>query len=137
MAIKAKHPQSAYLLSILRIVIGFTFCCHGVQKLFGLFGGINGHGAKPALMSLLGVAAILESFGGLLIILGLLTRPVAFILSGEMAVAYFKAHAPHGFWPILNRGELPVVYCFTFLYLAAAGPGPLSLDNLIRRRPTK
>src|SRR5437868_4094770 len=136
MAIQTKHP-SGYVLSLLRVIIGFTFCCHGAQKLFGLFGGINGHGAKPALMSLLGVAAILEFFGGLLIILGLFTRPVALILCGEMAVAYFRVHAPRGFLPITNMGELAVLYCFIFLYFFAAGPGPLSLDSVIRRRSTK
>jgi putative oxidoreductase len=75
----------------------------------------------------MGVAGILESVGGLLILVGVCTRPVAFLLSGEMAVAYFTAHAPRGFWPILNRGELPALYCFVFLYLAAAGGGPWSL----------
>jgi putative oxidoreductase len=136
MAIQTEQ-QAGYVLSLLRVIIGFTYCCHGAQKLFGLFGGLNGHGAKPALMSLLGAAAIIEFFGGLLIILGLFTRPVAFILCGEMAVAYFKVHAPHAFWPIVNKGELAVVYCFVFLYFAAVGAGPLSVDSLVRRRPTK
>src|SRR6266487_1921129 len=101
MAVQTKHP-SGYVLSLLRIVIGFLFSCHGLQKLFGLFGGMGGHGAKAATLSLLWVASILETFGGLLIIFGLFTRPVAFILCGEMAVAYFRAHAPRGLWPIVN-----------------------------------
>lgn len=137
MALHAKFPQPGYVLSLLRVVIGFTFCCHGAQKLFGVFGGMGGHGAKAAALSLLWFAGVLEFFGGLLVIFGLFTRPVAFILCGEMAVAYFRSHAPHGFWPIVNRGELAVVYCFVFLYFAAAGGGPLSLDNMIRHRPTK
>ena len=137
MAIKARHVQSGYVLSLLRVIIGFTFCCHGAQKLFGIFGGMGGHGAKATVLSLFWFAAILEFFGGLLVILGLFTRPVALILCGEMAVAYFRAHAPRGFLPIVNMGELAVVYCFVFLYFFAAGPGPLSLDSVIRRRSTK
>ncbi len=84
--------------------------------------------------SLAGVGGVLELAGGLLILAGLFTRPVAFILSGEMAFAYFMRHAPRSFWPILNGGELAVLYCFLFLYLAAAGPGPWSLDAVVRRR---
>ncbi len=123
-----------YALSIMRIIIGFTFLCHGAQKLFGLFGGMGGHGARATLLSLFGAGGVLEFFGGLLIILGLFTRPVAFILCGEMAVAYFHAHNPRGIWPIRNGGELAVVYCFVFLYLCVAGAGPVSLDKLLRRR---
>ena len=137
MAVQTKALQSGYVLSLLRVIIGFTFCCHGAQKLFGLFGGMGGHGAKAHALSLLWYAGIIEFLGGLLIILGLFTRPVALILCGEMAVAYFKVHAPRGFWPILNMGELAVVYCFLFLYFFAAGPGPLSLDSLVRRKPTR
>lgn len=116
-------------LSLLRIVAGFTFSEHGLQKLLGLFGG---HVAQP--LTLYGLAGYLETFGGLLIVLGLFTRPVAFILCGEMAVAYFKQHAPGGFWPIVNHGELAVLYCFIYLYLVTAGPGPWSLDALLRKR---
>jgi putative oxidoreductase len=76
----------------------------------------------------MGLAGVLETFGGLMLLLGIFTRPVAFVLAGEMAVAYFTAHAPHGFWPLLNHGEPPVLFCFLFLYLAAAGAGPISLD---------
>lgn len=125
---------SRYALSLLRIVAGFTFTLHGAQKLFGWLGGMGGHGAKATLFSLIGLAGVLEFFGGLLILAGLFTRPVAFILCGEMAVAYFRSHAPRGFWPILNGGELTVLYCFVFLYLCAAGPGPVSLDRLLGRR---
>lgn len=117
---------SARLLSVLRIVAALLFMAHGTQKLFGW------PASEPQktveLMSLFGVAGVLETFGGLLLLLGLFTRPVAFLLAGEMAVAYFMVHAPQGFWPILNRGELAALYCFLFLYLAAAGGGLWSLD---------
>lgn len=119
-----------YLRSVLRIVAGFTFSLHGLQKLFGFFGGMGGGGAKAVFLSMPWVAGFLEAFGGLLILLGLFTSPVAFVLSGEMAVAYFMMHFPKGFWPIRNLGELAVLYCFIFLYLFAAGPGPLSLARL-------
>lgn len=129
---------SPRLLSILRIVVGFLLMPHGAQKMFGWFAPPPAPGAPPPPafdpFSLMGLAGILEFFGGLLLLLGLFTRPVAFILSGLMAVAYFMAHAPGGFWPIVNRGELAVLYCFVLLYLAAAGPGPWSLDNLLWRR---
>jgi putative oxidoreductase len=124
---------SARLLSVLRIVAAFLFMAHGTQKLFGW------PATEPRqtveLMSLFGLAGVLETFGGLLLLLGLFTRPVAFLLAGEMAVAYFMAHAPQGFWPLLNRGEAPVLYCFLFLYLAAAGAGTWSLDA-VRARGT-
>ena len=117
---------SARLLSVLRIVAAFLFIAHGTQKLFGW--PANEPQQTVELISLSGVAGVLETFGGLLLLLGLLTRPVAFVLAGEMAVAYFMVHAPQGFWPLLNRGELAVLYCFLFLYLAAVGAGPWSLD---------
>ena len=123
------------VLSILRIVIGFLYVWHGTQKFFGFPGG--GTPQPFDLMTLRGVSAILETFGGGLILVGLFTRPVAFILSGHMAFAYFIAHAPQNFWPILNRGELAIMFCFVYLYLAAAGGGPLSLDALMRRRPRR
>jgi len=122
-----------YALSLLRIVAGFTFSLHGFQKLFGYFGGMGGSGAKAAFPDLPWFAGCLEAFGGILIILGLLTRPVAFLLSGQMAVAYFMVHAPKGFWPILNGGELAALYSFIFLYLATAGAGPWSVDHLIKK----
>jgi putative oxidoreductase len=124
-----------YARSVLRVVVGFTFSLHGMQKLLGFFGGLNGKGATvPFGMSLFWFAGGLELIGGLLILLGLFTSPVAFILCGEMAVAYFKVHFPHGFIPLLNRGELAVVYCFVFLYLCVAGAGPLSLDSLVWKK---
>lgn len=120
------------LLSVLRIVAGFLFIVHGTQKLFEVPIAMPG-GAAP-LLSLTGAAGVIETVGGALFLLGLLTRPVAFILCGEMAVAYFKAHAPQGFWPVANQGELAVLYCFLFLYVSAAGAGPWSIDALISRR---
>jgi putative oxidoreductase len=111
------------------MIAGFLFLAHGSQKLFGFPGGGTG---VPELVSLMGLAGILEFFGGLLLMCGLFTHTVAFILSGQMAVAYFKSHAGGGFWPILNRGELAALYCFLFLYLSAAGGGPWSLDALLR-----
>ena len=118
-----------YLLSILRIVVAFLYVVHGTQKLFGFPAAMP---ARPtvALMSLYGAAGVIETVGGLLLLLGLFTRPVAFITSGEMAAAYFISHAPNGFWPLLNRGEPAVLFCFVRLYIAAAGPGPWSLDAL-------
>jgi putative oxidoreductase len=116
------------LLSVLRIVLGFLLIPHGLQKLFGLLDG-----KQVELASLMGLAGIIEVFGGILILVGLFTRPVAFIVSGFAAFAYFIAHAPQGFWPILNRGELAVVYCFLYLYLSAAGGGEWSLDRLLRK----
>jgi putative oxidoreductase len=113
----------------LRIITGFLFLAHGSQKLFGFPGD---RAAAPDLLTLIGLAGVLEFFGGLLIMGGLFTRAVAFLLSGQMAVAYFQAHAGGGFWPIVNRGELAVLYCFLFLYLSAAGGGPWSLDALVR-----
>ena len=109
-------------------MIGFTFSLHGFQKLFGYFGG-----HRVEMFSLLWFAGILETFGGILILVGLFTRPVAFILCGEMAVAYFKQHAVRGFWPITNGGELAVLYCFIFLYLVQSGAGGWSLDRFIRK----
>jgi len=129
--ISALQPKA---VSVLRLVAGFTFSCHGFQKLVGAFGGMGGHGASVQLASLLGIAAVLEAIGGLLIMAGLFTRPVAFILCGEMAVAYFRQHAPRGLWPIGNGGELAVLYCFIFLFLVTAGAGPCSLDRVIRKR---
>lgn len=120
------------LLSVLRIITGFLLMAHGAQKLFGF---LAPPGAQtPPLVSLIGFAGILEFFGALLFLVGLFTRPIAFILSGLMAVAYFMAHAPGGFWPLQNKGELAVLYCFVFLYFSAAGGGEWSLDRLLRRR---
>ena len=117
---------SPRLLSVLRIVTGFMFLLHGTAKLFHVphmpdFDNIE-------LLSLLGLAGLLEFVGGFLVLIGLLTRPTAFLLSGEMAVGYFMAHAPKGFLPLLNGGELAVLYCFVFLYLWVAGGGVWSID---------
>jgi putative oxidoreductase len=125
-----KDAWRPYVLSAFRIVIAFLFIAHGTQKLFGV------PSDKPMQtmkwMSQFGVAGMLETFGGAFVFLGLFTRPVAFVLCGEMAVAYFQAHAGGGFWPILNHGELAVLYCFSYLYLAVAGGGPLSIDAMRR-----
>jgi putative oxidoreductase len=126
------------LLSVLRIVAAFLLMQHGLQKVFGVLvppppsGAPQSHGTFT-FFSLIGVAGILEFFGGLFVLLGLFTRTAAFILSGLLAVAYFMSHAPGGFWPILNRGELAALYSFVFLYLAVAGGGEWSLDRLLRR----
>ena len=114
----------------LRIVAGFLFMQHGAQKLFGALGGNQVEG----LMSAAGIAGILEFFGGLLMMAGLLTGPVAFLLAGQMAVAYFWRHAPGGFWPIMNRGELAAFYSFTWLYFFATGPGKFSVDGWLASR---
>lgn len=120
--------------SLLRIFAGFLFAQHGAQKLFGWFGGFGGQaGGTADLFSLMGLAGVLEFFGGLAILLGIFTRPVAFVLAGEMAVAYFLSHFSRAFWPIENRGELAILYCFIFLYLATVGGGGWSVDALLRK----
>lgn len=128
----ALHRWAPRLLSVLRVVTGFLFMAHGTQKMFGF------PSTEPPppfdLGSLTGVAGLLETTGGALLLFGLLTRPVAFVLSGEMAVAYFLRHAPRDFWPALNGGELAVLYCFLFVFFSVAGPGPWSLDALLRSR---
>jgi putative oxidoreductase len=128
------HTLEPFARSLLRIVAGFTFSLHGMQKVLGLFGGMSGKGGTAPFASLPWFAGGLELVGGLLLILGLFTSPVAFILSGEMAVGYFWAHSPHGFLPLVNHGELAVLYCFIFLYLWTGGAGPLSLDSLVRKK---
>ena len=122
---------SPRILGILRMVTGFLFLQHGSAKLLGaphnaMFDGLQ-------LMSLMGLAGVLELGGGALIMVGLFTRPVAFILSGMMAVAYFMAHASKGFLPIVNQGELAVLYCFVFLYFSVAGGGGYSVDGMLRK----
>jgi putative oxidoreductase len=129
--LKTLEPRA---LSVLRIITGFAFSLHGFQKLFGMFGGMGGKGATAVFGTMPWTAGVFECFGGLLILLGLFTRPMAFLLCGQMAVAYFTAHAPRGFWPIRNGGELAVLYCFIYLYLSIAGPGPISLDSLVRKK---
>jgi putative oxidoreductase len=122
------------LKSVLRIVAALMFLQSGTVKLFGWPMAMP-EGQSFSLMSEIGVGAILETVGGTLLLVGLFTRPVAFILSGEMAVAYFQFHFPNGFWPLVNQGQPAVLYCFIWLYLSAAGAGPWSLDAVLRRRP--
>lgn len=113
---------------LLRLVVGVLFACHGAQKLFGILG------AQPEIHDPEGlIAGIIEFGGGTFVAAGLFSRVAAFIASGEMAVAYFKAHAPRGLWPILNRGELAVLYCFLFLFIASAGDGRWSLGRIATR----
>jgi len=126
---------SPHIRGLLRIVAALMFMSAGTMKLFGLpttpmKGGIP-------LISELGLAGTLEVFGGALILIGLFTRPVAFILSGEMAVAYFQAHFPKGVWPTLNGGQPAVLYCFLWLYFSAAGAGGLSIDSMLKTRPKR
>jgi putative oxidoreductase len=121
------------VLSILRIVAAFLFLCHGTAKLFhvphqAMFDNLQ-------IMSLMGVQGVIEVVGGVLLLIGLFSRPVAFILSGDMAVAYFMAHFPKGWLPLLNGGDLAVLFCFVFLYLFFAGPGPWSVDARMRASP--
>lgn len=115
------------LYAVMRIVVGLLFACHGAQKLFGLLGG-----PQVTLLSKFGLAGVIEFFGGLMIALGFLTGTAAFIASGEMAYAYFTAHKPNGNVPIQNGGELAVLYCFVFLYIAARGVGVWGIDKRSR-----
>jgi putative oxidoreductase len=117
------------LYAILRIIAGLLFACHGAQKLFGVLGGTRVTGNN-----LMMLAGIIEFVGGLMIALGLLASIAAFIASGQMAVAYFMVHAKGGLFPIVNKGELAVIYCFVFLFIAARGSGPLSLDRTRGKR---
>ena len=114
--------------SLMRLMVGFLFACHGAAKLFGAFGA-----HRMVHIPLMLAAGIIEFFGGLLIATGVFTAFAAFIASGEMAVAYFLGHAPHGFWPIRNEGELAVVYCFVFLYIASHGDGIWGVRRLFGR----
>jgi putative oxidoreductase len=114
--------------SVLRALSAFMFMLAGTMKLFAFPAGVPPHGGTVRLLSQAGLGGVLETFGGGLLLLGLFTRPVAFLLSGEMAVAYFQFHAPRGFWPVLNGGEPAALFCFLWLYFSAAGAGPWSLD---------
>ncbi len=124
---KILASYSAHAYAAMRIVVGSLFFCHGLQKVFGLFGGING--AAAPLLSLFGIAGLIELVTGALIVVGFRTVIAAFIASGQMAVAFFIAHLPRGFWPITNGGEESVFYCFVFLYLATRGAGIWSVDG--------
>lgn len=124
---------SPYLYALLRIVAGLMFAMHGTQKLFGW----PVPGPPAPLPPMMMAAGIIELVGGLLIAIGFLTSYAAFISSGEMAVAFFMAHFPRHPLPIVNQGELAVLYCFLFLYIAAQGPGPWSIDALVRRGRTR
>lgn len=126
-------PYKATIHALLRIVAGFLFFQHGLPKLFGGFG----RDAPVDLASQMGLSGLIEVIGGAAIALGLFTSPVAFIASGETAVAYFQVHAPRGFWPIVNGGELAALYSFAFLYFAATGSGIWSIDSVRRRGPKK
>jgi putative oxidoreductase len=133
--VPARDRWTHLILSLLRIAAALVFMQHGSQKLFHYPpSGAPGPVAPLTLLSQTGVAGILEFFGGLLLLIGLFTRPVALIVCGEMAVAYFTVHLPRAFLPIVNRGELAAVLCFVFLYLAFAGGGSWSVDALISGR---
>jgi putative oxidoreductase len=120
--------------AILRIGAGLLFTEHGLQKLFGVMGGAGGQGQTVLLMSQMGLAGVLEFAGGLLLIVGLATRPVAFILMCEMIAAYVIAHLPRGGWPVQNQGELALLYAFIFAFLVGNGAGPVSIDQALRGR---
>jgi putative oxidoreductase len=122
-----------YLLSVLRIIAAFVFIQFGSAKLLAIPAAIMPGGGTAPLTSLPGFAGSLELVGGALLLLGLFTRPVAFLVSGEMAFAYFMGHAPQGFWPVLNQGAPAILFCYIWLYISSAGPGPWSLDALRRR----
>lgn len=131
---QALAPQ---LLSVLRIVSAFLFAQFGTAKLFAFPGAIMPGGGTAEFGSLAWWAGFFETFGGGFLLLGLFTRPVAFVLSGQMCYAYFKGHAPQGLWPVLNQGSPAVFFSFLFLYFSAAGGGPWSLDALLRRKRGK
>jgi putative oxidoreductase len=122
-----RYSEPVY--SIMRLMVGLAFACHGAQKLLGAFGG-----QFPAGKPLMIAAGVIELVGGGLIALGLFASYAAFVASGQMAAAYFMAHAPQGFWPLQNKGELALVYCFVFLYVATQGSGSWSLDRVLGRK---
>jgi putative oxidoreductase len=134
--------NASYMLSILRIVAGLLFLEHGTSKVLGFPptpgmppAAVHAATSTPGYMPMLGhLSGPIELIGGALFTLGLFTRPVAFVISGEMAVAYFTAHFPHGFFPLINKGELAVLYCFVFFYFVFSGGGPLALDAVFRRK---
>jgi putative oxidoreductase len=126
-----------YLLSVLRVIAAFLFMQPGTAKLFAFPAAVLPGGGTAPLGSLLGVAGVLEAVGGFFLLVGLITRPVAFLLSGQMAVAYFIGHAPQGFWPVLNQGMPAILFCFVWLYVSAAGPGPWSIDAMRHPEPAR
>jgi putative oxidoreductase len=129
----AKWARGApYWQSVLRIVAAFVFMLFGASKLWAFPAPMLPDGETARVLSLAWEAGLLEVFGGGLVLLGLFTRPIAFVLAGEMAVAYFKFHLPKGFWPTVNGGVPAVLFCFIWLFISAAGPGPWSLDALVR-----
>jgi putative oxidoreductase len=121
--------NSDFLYAVMRLMAGLLFACHGVQKLFGMLGG-QSQVSNPVLLA----AGIIEFIGGGFVAIGFWTSHAAFIASGEMAVAYFMAHAAKGFWPIQNKGELAVLYCFVFLYIASRGSGVLSVEAVAKKK---
>ncbi len=138
-SLAAKWSSAApYLHSLLRIVAAFMFLLAGTTILFAFPAGMPPNGGTAPVMSQIGIGGVLEFVGGLLLLLGLFTRPVAFILSGMMAVAYFQFHFPQSFWPTINQGVPAALFCFVWLYFSAAGAGPWSLDALrAKSRPTR
>lgn len=135
MAFTLMTPFREITVNLLRIVTGLLFMQHGAQKHVGWLGGFGGQEGNTAeLFSLMGLAGVLEFWGGLFIVLGLFTRPIAFVLAGQMAVAYFMVHAPNGAFPMLTGGELPALYCFTFLFFSANGAGSWSIDRILADR---
>lgn len=132
--VTAWAARAAQLQSVLRMVAAFMFILAGTSKLFAFPVGMPPNGGTAPLMSQIGLAGVLEVFGGGLLLIGLFTRPVAFLLAGEMAVAYFQVHFPQSFWPTVNGGVSAVLYCFIWLYFSAAGAGPWSVDAM-RSKP--
>ena len=134
MSLDRRSPAlQTFALTLLRVGAGLVIIQHGLQKLFGMFGAPNQPGKAAAMFSMMWFVGVLETVGGSLVAAGFLTRPLAFLLSGEMAVAYFWRHYPNSFFPIVNRGELAIILCFTFLYLVFAGAGSWSVDSVMRR----
>jgi putative oxidoreductase len=135
MQLRTMGRWEAVAFTALRVMASLVLMQHGLQKLFGWFGGIPGSPTgRVQLFSLFGLAGVIETFIAALVLLGLFTRPAAFLISGEMAAAFFMVHLPQSFFPILNRGETPVLMCFIMFYFAAVGGGPYSLDARLRER---
>ncbi len=127
-----RYSEQAF--AIMRVVVGFLFMCHGAKKLFGFFGEDGGGGDIVSLISLRGLAGVIEFFAGLLVAIGLFTGWAAFLASGQMAVGYFMVHFPRGFWPLQNGGELAAIYSFAFLYIATRGSGSWSIVSAFKKR---